>query len=371
MTIAIIEKEKLAEAISAARTAIENTNTIPILANVVLSFHGSQLTATGTNLDLQVESTAPAQIDGQEFKTTVNAAIFSRLIQQYNNGSEVRIEAEGDKEITISSGRNNSTLYTLPVEDFPSLNVAEWDSHFEIAGSVLAKMFESVAPSISNEETRYYLNGPFLHIRDENLIAVATNGHTLCKSIAGFLPDGLDNYEGQIIPSKTVMAFLAASKKHESTWQCSVSHGKIRFDNEKITIVSKVIDGTFPDYSRVIPKDAKTKIKFNASDFSRMIKRVAAVSIEKTKAIALTINEDTIAAEIMQRGEGTSTDAIESKIITGEHGLRIGFNSDYLTVMMDKIESKEAFLHVEDASTPGKITAENSDDFSIIMPMRV
>ncbi|NND17694.1 MAG: DNA polymerase III subunit beta, partial [Silicimonas sp.] len=287
-----IERAALLKAVAQAQSVVERRNTIPILANVLIEAEGDQVSFRATDLDIEVVDQAPAKVE-RAGATTVSAVTFHEIVRKLPDGALVTITDDGAAgRMSVDAGRSNFALATLPREDFPVMASSEYEANFAAPAPVLRRLFDKSKFAISTEETRYYLNGVYLHVADSGgvqvLRCVATDGHRLAR-IDADLPEGAENMPGVIVPRKTVGELRKLLEDDEAKIAVSVSETKIRFATPGITLTSKVIDGTFPDYSRVIPTGNTRRLEVDASDFAQAVDRVATVSSERSRAVKLAL----------------------------------------------------------------------------------
>ena len=290
-----IERAALLKAVAQAQSVVERRNTIPILANVLIEAQDSDVRFRATDLDIEVVDRADAQVE-RAGATTVSAVLLHEIVRKLPDGSLVTLTDDGAKgRLTVEAGRSNFSLATLPKEDFPVMATSEYSSNFSAPAVVLRRLFDKSKFAISTEETRYYLNGVYMHISDSDggkvLRCVATDGHRLAR-IDAELPSGAAEMPGVIVPRKTVGELRKLLDDDEAKIAVSVSETKIRFATPDITLTSKVIDGTFPDYTRVIPQGNTRKLEVDAAEFAKAVDRVATVSSERSRAVKLTLAED-------------------------------------------------------------------------------
>ena len=279
-----IERAALLKAVAQAQSVVERRNTIPILANVLIEAQDSDVRFRATDLDIEVVDRADAQVE-RAGATTVSAVLLHEIVRKLPDGSLVTLTDDGAKgRLTVEAGRSNFSLATLPKEDFPVMATSEYSSNFSAPAVVLRRLFDKSKFAISTEETRYYLNGVYMHISDSDggkvLRCVATDGHRLAR-IDAELPSGAAEMPGVIVPRKTVGELRKLLDDDEAKIAVSVSETKIRFATPDITLTSKVIDGTFPDYTRVIPQGNTRKLEVDAAEFAKAVDRVATVSSER------------------------------------------------------------------------------------------
>jgi DNA polymerase-3 subunit beta len=263
-----IERAVLLKAVSQAQSVVERRNTIPILANVLIEAEGDTVSFRATDLDIEVVDKATAKVE-RPGATTVAAVTLHEIVRKLPDGALVQLTADGATgRLEVQAGRSNFSLATLPKEDFPVMTTSEYSANFAAMAPVLRRLFDKSKFAISTEETRYYLNGVYLHVSEGDdgpvLRCVATDGHRLARVDAP-LPKGADGMPGVIVPRKTVGELRKLLENDETEIAVSVSETKIRFATPAITLTSKVIDGTFPDYSRVIPTGNTRRLEVDAA----------------------------------------------------------------------------------------------------------
>ena len=251
-----IERATLLKALAQAQSVVERRNTIPILANVLIEAESAQVSFRATDLDIEVVDRAPAMVE-RAGSTTVSAVMLHEIVRKLPDGALVNLSEDAAAgRLTITAGRSTFNLATLPKEDFPVMATSEYASNFSAKAAELRRLFDKAKFAISTEETRYYLNGVYMHVSQGEtgkvLRCVATDGHRLAR-IDAPLPEGADGMPGVIVPRKTVGELRKLLDDDDATIAVSVSETKVRFATPAITLTSKVIDGTFPDYTRVIP----------------------------------------------------------------------------------------------------------------------
>lgn len=368
-----IERGELLKALSQAQSVVERRNTIPILANVLIEAAGSDVTFRATDLDIEVVDKAPAQVE-RAGATTVSAVMLHEIVRKLPDGALVTLADDGASgRLTVDAGRSNFSLATLPREDFPVMASSEYESNFSAKAPVLRRLFDKSKFAISTEETRYYLNGVYMHVATgENgqvLRCVATDGHRLAR-IDADLPDGAENMPGVIVPRKTVGELRKLLDDDEATIAVSVSETKVRFATPGITLTSKVIDGTFPDYTRVIPQGNTRKMEVDAAEFAKAVDRVATVSSERSRAVKLVIEDDLLTLSVNAPDSGAAEEQLN--VAYGDERLEIGFNAKYLLEIAGQVDRENAVFMFNSSGDP-TLMREGSDDSAIyvVMPMRV
>lgn len=368
-----IERAALLKAVSQAQSVVERRNTIPILANVLIEAEGSDVSFRATDLDIEVVDKVAAQVE-RAGATTVSATLLHEIVRKLPDGALISLTADtAAGRLTVEAGRSNFSLATLPREDFPVMASSEYTSNFAAPAPVLRRLFDKSKFAISTEETRYYLNGVYLHIADAEggkaLRCVATDGHRLAR-IDAEMPEGASEMPGVIVPRKTVGELRKLLDDDEMEIAVSVSETKIRFATPAITLTSKVIDGTFPDYTRVIPQGNTRKMEVDAADFARAVDRVATVSSERSRAVKLQLDEDRLVLSVNAPDSGAAEE--ELAVAYADERLEIGFNAKYLLEIASQVDRENAVFLFNSSGDP-TLMREGNDTSAVyvVMPMRV
>ncbi|MBZ0123440.1 MAG: DNA polymerase III subunit beta, partial [Roseovarius sp.] len=334
---------------------------------------GDQAQFRATDLDIEVVDKAPAKVE-RAGATTVSAVTLHEIVRKLPEGALVTLVDDGTSgRLTVAAGRSNFALATLPKEDFPVMASAEYDCNFAARAPALRRLFDKSKFAISTEETRYYLNGVYMHVAESDggkvLRCVATDGHRLARVDAD-LPEGAADMPGVIVPRKTVGELRKLLDDDEAQIAVSVSETKVRFATPDITLTSKVIDGTFPDYTRVIPAGNTRKLEVDASDFAHAVDRVATVSSERSRAVKLTLDEDRLVLSVNAPDSGNAEE--ELAVAYGDERLEIGFNAKYLLEIASQIDRENAIFLFNSAGDP-TLVREGNDTSAVyvVMPMRV
>jgi DNA polymerase III subunit beta len=367
-----IERAALLRGLGHVQSVVERRNTIPILSNVLIEAVGDgMLRMMATDLDLQVVETVEARVETPG-ATTVSAHLLFEIARKLPEGSEVSLEA-ADGEMLVRAGRYQSKLKTLPQDDFPKIAEGELPTQFELEARELAAIIDKTRFAISTEETRYYLNGIFLHISDDDggcLRAAATDGHRLARyTIAR--PAGADAMPDVIVPRKCVAEIRKLLDENaDSRVQVELSASKIRFTLGNAILTSKLIDGTFPDYSRVIPTANDKLLKVDPKSFGQGVDRVATIASDKTRAVKMAVDADRVTLSVTSPENGTAAEEISADYAAAP--IEVGFNARYLKDIIDQIDGDSVEMHMADAASPTLIR-ENGDSKAlyVLMPMRV
>ncbi len=368
-----VERATLLKAVGQAQSVVERRNTIPILANVLIEAEGDTVSFRATDLDIEVVDKANAQVE-RAGATTVSATTLHEIVRKLPDGALVSLTDDGATgRLTVEAGRSNFSLATLPKEDFPVMASSEYESNFSAPAPVLRRLFDKSKFAISTEETRYYLNGVYMHVSDAEggkvLRCVATDGHRLAR-IDADLPPEASNMPGVIVPRKTVAELRKLLDDDEMQIAVSVSETKVRFATPDITLTSKVIDGTFPDYTRVIPQGNTRKLEVDAAEFAKAVDRVATVSSERSRAVKLALEEDKLTLSVNAPDSGAAEE--ELAVAYGDERLEIGFNAKYLLEIAGQVDRENAVFMFNSAGDP-TLMREGNDQSAIyvVMPMRV
>jgi DNA polymerase-3 subunit beta len=368
-----IERGTLLKAVAQAQSVVERRNTIPILANVLIEAEGDRVKFRATDLDIEIVDKAPAQVE-RAGATTVSAVLLHEIVRKLPDGALVSIsEDSASRRLTVQAGRSNFNLATLPREDFPVMASSEYASNFSAPAPVLRRLFDKSKFAISTEETRYYLNGVYMHVSEADggkvLRCVATDGHRLAR-IDAELPEGAGDMPGVIVPRKTVGELRKLLDDDDMKVAVSVSETKVRFATPDITLTSKVIDGTFPDYTRVIPQGNTKRLEVDAAEFAQAVDRVATVSSERSRAVKLALDEDRLVLSVNAPDSGVAEE--ELAVAYGDERLEIGFNAKYLLEIASQVDRENAVFFFNSSGDP-TLMREGNDTTAVyvVMPMRV
>jgi DNA polymerase-3 subunit beta len=368
-----IERATLLKALAQAQSVVERRNTIPILANVLIEAEGDQASLRATDLDIEVVDRCPAMVE-RAGATTVSAVMLHDIVRKLPEGALVTLTADASAgRLAVEAARSHFKLATLPREDFPVMATSEYASNFSARAPVLRRLFDKAKFAISTEETRYYLNGVYMHVATAAegpvLRCVATDGHRLAQ-IDADLPAGAQGMPGVIVPRKTVAELRKLLDDDEAVIAVSVSETKVRFATPEVTLTSKVIDGTFPDYTRVIPVNNSKKLEVDAAEFAKAVDRVATVSSERSRAVKLALDEDRLVLSVNSPDTGAAEE--ELAVAYGDEPLEIGFNAKYLLEIAAQVDRENAVFLFNSAGEP-TLMREGNDTSAIyvVMPMRV
>lgn len=368
---ASIDVGALRAAMSTAIGAVERRNTIPILANVALMFEPGALVVRSTNLDMQVDRRVPADVKAS-WAITVPAHVLKAVVDKLPP-DQVVLLSHADGKLTVGCGRSRINLSTLPIADFPSISTGDWDAEFEMAGGELVALIGHCKGAVSSEEARYYLNGIFVQRSEASLIFVGTDGHRLSKAERpapnGSEPLGLDGAlsEGVILPRALLP--LAEMLGQEARVSVALSGNRVKLDAGESTVVSKLVDGQFPDWRRVVPAH-EVVARIDPKALSEAVSRVAAVSTDKTRGVRFDLADDLATLTVVCPETGMASE--EVPISYGGGLLTVGFNAAYLQALLPRFLADEIEVLVGDGREATLWRAsEGASDIHVVMPMRV
>jgi DNA polymerase-3 subunit beta len=366
-----IERGAFLKALNHIQSVVERRNTIPILSNVMIEAAKGRLKLTATDLDMEIVETLAADVL-RNGAATAPAHMLYDIVRKLPEGAQVQAElltSEGGR-LAVSAGSIRFELACLPKEDFPQMTAGALPFRFRLATGDLKKLIGRTRFAISTEETRFYLNGIYLHAHKEGkreMRAVATDGHRLAR-FQMELPEGAGDMPGIIVPRKTVVELARLLDDIEGTIEVSLSDTKIQFATDGIELTSKLIDGTFPDYQRVIPTGNDKVLTLDAREFAQAVDRVSTISADKTRAVKLGIARDKLTLTVINPDSGTATEDVGASYSASP--LEIGFNARYLLDITGQIEGKEVRFQLSDAGSPTLIE-DATPARCVLMPMRV
>ncbi|MGY6246237.1 DNA polymerase III subunit beta [Bosea thiooxidans] len=362
----------LAPALASLSRVVERRNTIPILSNILLRAEGDRLTLRATDLDIQADTSLPCEV-AEAGAITLPAHTLSDIVRKLPAEASITIEGSGDKPFTLRSGRSRFTLQGLPESDFPDITAGEFEARFALTNKTLAQIVEETGFAISTDETRYYLNGIYLHVTDGQdgpaLCAVATDGHRLSR-LQVLAPEGSAGMPGVIVPRKTVTELARVAKEAEGDVTIELSPTKIRVTAGATTLTSKLVDGTFPDYQRVIPKGNDKLATVEAGAFRQAVDRVSTISSERGRAVKLALAEGALSLTVSNPDSGSATEEIAPDY-AGEP-IEIGFNHRYLLDVLGILGGDTVQMKLAEPGAPAIFQRREGDSLLVVlMPMRV
>ncbi len=368
-----IERAILLKALGHVQAVVERRNTIPILSNVLISASGGSVRLTATDLDMEIVEAAEAEVE-REGPVTAPAHTLHEIARKLPEGSQVTLELDdGDPRLLLSAGRSRFQLPVLSAGDFPVMPTEDLALDFTAPASEIARLIDKTRFAVSTEETRYYLNGIHLHAADQDgrrtLRAVATDGHRLALAETD-LPDGAQDMAAVIVPRKPIDQLRRLLEGLDDDISISVSEGKIRFRLGASVLTSKLIDGAFPDYERVIPRSNSKVMRVECAPFAQAVDRVATVSQEKSRSVKLSLASGQVTLMVNNPESGTASEALAADY--GADEMTIGFNARYLLDVANLIKGDSAIFELADSGSPTRVTDSGDADVEyVLMPLRV
>jgi DNA polymerase-3 subunit beta len=368
-----IERGLLLKVLTHIQGVVERRNTIPILANVRFDASDGQLSLNATDLDIDIVETVTAEVLSPGTFTAPAHTLYD-IVRKLTDGSQVELDCTGDdSQLVLSASRSNFKLSCLPTEDFPIISAGELPNNFSLAAMDLRGLIDRTRFAISTEETRYYLNGIYLHVIESDgksiLRSVATDGHRLA-SVDVPMPTGAEGMPGVIVPRKAVLEIRKLIDEIDDTISVGLSDTKIKFSFGGTVLTSKLIDGTFPDYDRVIPEKNDKVLEVETELFAQAVDRVSAISTEKSRAVKLNISKGNLVLSASSADNDTANEALQ--VDYDESEIEIGFNSRYLLDIAHQIGGDRVRFTLADSASPTLV--QDLDDKGavyVLMPMRV
>lgn len=370
-----VDRATLLKALAHIQSVAEKRNTIPILANVLIDVSNGRLNLTATDMEIAIVEDIPADIHTPG-AVTAPAAVLYEIVRKLPDGVEVELSHPGgDAQLDLRAGRYTTRLNALPVDDFPSMVAGDLPHQFRLNGGVLKSLIDRSRFAISTEETRYYLNGIYLHVAEGEtgglLRAVATDGHRLAR-VETEVPAGASGMPGVIVPRKTVGEIRKLLDEAPEEVDVSVSDTRIQFVAGSITLTSKLIDGTFPEYERVIPKNNTRTLRVGKKDFSDAVGRVAAISQERSRPVKMTLSRDLLILSATSSDQGTAKEELDDTRVTFDgDDMEIGFQARYLNDITDQVAKSVEFVFADSAAPTIVRDVDSPSALYVLMPMRV
>ena len=368
-----LPRAELDRALSQLARVVERRNTIPILSNIRLALADGVLTMTASDLDIEARTELPAPNAAGADETTMPAARLAEIVRKIDD-DQVRLSwVPGGHGATLTGGRARFQLQTLPATDFPNLDAGDMTHEFTLPAKALARLVDDTSFAMSTEETRYYLNGIYLHVAagEDGLVlrAVATDGHRLSRSDTP-APQGAAGMLGVIVPRKSVGEIARLARDAEGDARVALSATKIAVTIGATRYLSKLIDGAFPDYARGIPTNNDKSATLDREAFAAAAARVATISSERGRAVKLEFTDSRLRLSVKSPDAGEAADEIDADYESGS--LEIGFNASYLADVLTHLGGENVCIDLADAGSPTIFRpAVASARLVVLMPMRV
>ena len=367
-----VEKNIIFKSLAHVQSIVEKKNTLPILSNILIEAKENHLVLSATDMDISITDKLNCNIV-EMGSTTVSAHTLYDIIRKLPDTSEIEIISNDGKIMTLRAGKSKFSLGCLPKEDFPIIEIGDLENELNIDSQNFLQLIDKTRFAISNEETRYFLNGIYFHMKkidQSNILSlVATDGHRLAKFDFDFEKSDLD-IPGVIIPKKTVNELYKLLSNYDGSIKINLNSNKMVFFVGDSILITKLIDGNFPDYKRVIPKDNNNILKINRQDFSSAVDRVSTITNDKAPVIKFKLLNNLMNMSSVNVESGTATE----DIITNYSGdeIEIGFNSKYMLEMVNNLEDDQIILSFKDSASPVIAIEESNPELTyVLMPMRV
>lgn len=367
-----IDRAALLRSLNHVQSVVERRNTIPILSNVLMKAEDGVLSLATTDMEIEINESVAANVESPG-TTTTPAHTLHDIVRKLPDDSDVTLALNPEgTQMTVTAGRSNFKLSCLPTADFPEIGTGELPTSFGLPAADLRALIDRTRFAMSTEETRYYLNGIYLHEQEKEgvkvLRAVATDGHRLAQFEMP-LPEGAEGMPGVIVPRKAVGELRKLCDDAADTINITLSESKVRFAFDHIVLTSKLIDGTFPDYQRVIPQNNDKIVEVDAKLLTSAVDRVSTISDGKSRAVKVSLQGKQMTLSASSAESGSATEQVE---VAGDTDIEIGFNAKYLLDITSQIEGEGCRLTLADATSP-TIIQDNSDSSAlyVLMPLRV
>ena len=370
-----IDRSALLIALQHIHSVVERRNTIPILSNVLIEAKEDGVYLTSTDMDITViEKVDLGESEVTQLGTTTTSAqMLYDIVRKLPDNIKVEFLSEKNDRLGIKASSSSFALNCLPSEDFPSIAQEDFKHSFNIDALDLVRLIDKSSFAMSLEETRYYLNGIYLHaIKEDNvekMRTVATDGHRLSRVDIN-LPQGAEGIPGVIIPRKTILEIRKILEDHTGNVSLSISETKIKLSFNNVVLTSKLLDGTFPDYSRVIPEHNDKLVTISNQSISEAVDRVSTVSTDKTRAIKININKGSVVISATNPDKGSASEHLDVDYNGDE--VEIGFNSKYVLDVTRQIKGNEILIKLSDSVSPTLVyDKDDKEVLYVLMPMRV
>ena len=367
-----ISQTKFFKTLSHLQGIVDKKNTLPILANILIEAKDNQLVLSSTDMDISIIEKIECKIL-ENGSTTINSQILYDIVRKIRDNNEIEIISNNGKLLTLRSDGSRFSLACLPKEDYPIIENNNSGVDIIINSKILFKLIDKTKFAISNEETRYFLNGLYFNVTNENnkniVTLVGTDGHRLAK-FSHEIDEKVNQMSGVIIPKKTIYELSKLLSEIDDDIKISLSPNKIIFIINDIIFISKLIDGSFPDYKRVIPDDNKSILKINRNNLLSAVDRVSTISNEKSPVIKFKLLQNILNLNTINNESSTASEDLNIDYDGAD--IEIGFNSKYIMDIVNNLEDDEISIFFKDNSSP-IIAQENSNTnlVYVLMPMRV
>ena len=368
----IVKRDILLKSLNFVQGVVEKKNTLPILSNVLLQLKNNKLSIVATDLDIIFYDEISEVKITEEGSTTTSAAVLYDILRKISSNSELNFNLKSENKLNLKSENVDFNLLCLPTDNFPTFADEFESQEIPLNNSRFLKILNKTRISISSDDTRHYLNGVFLHLTEAHgrnfLTGVATDSHRLSSSSLEI--DNNTNFNPLILPRKTVFQLCSLLSETSDQLSMQVSDNKIKFILGNVKLISKVIDGKFPDYKKVVPTTNDKTLMVSSKDFISSIERVASVSLDRKEGVKLVINKDNIQLSVNSANSGEGNEKIKADF--SSENLNISFNSKYLIDIASEVEDKNLKINLKDSVSPVLIEdMSDKNSYYVIMPMKI
>jgi len=368
----IVKRDILLKSLNFVQGVVEKKNTLPILSNVLLQLKDKKLSIVATDLDIVFHDEISDVKILKEGSTTTSAAILYDILRKISSNSDLNFDLKSENKLSLKSDNSDFNLLCLPTDNFPTFT-DEFDSaEISLNNNKFLKLLNKTKIAISNDDTRHYLNGIFLHLNEAHgrnfLTGVATDSHRLSSS--SLEVENAENFSSLILPRKTVFQLCSLLTESSEKLYMQTSENKIKFKLGNVKLISKVIDGKFPDYKKVVPTNNEKSLVLSSKDFISSIERVTSVSLDRKEGVKLDINKDNVQLSVNSANSGDGNETIKANYQS--QAIKISFNSKYLIDIASEIEDKNIKMNLKDSVSPVLIEdASDKNSYYVIMPMKI
>ena len=365
-----VNQQDIQKSLSYCQGVIEKRSTLPILSNILLEINSGNLIITATDLDLIfIHKISNVEIL-EEGKTTTTSSIMYDIIRKFSSGSKINFSSPNENKLQLESEKSIFNLNCISASEFPLMDENFNQNEFSIKSKDLLKLLNKCKFSVSNDETRHYLSGIFFHQTQSDdkvfLTAAATDSHRM--SISKIRLENKIDFEPIILPKKTIFQLCYLLEDYEGDVKVSNIKSKIKFQLHNSILISKLIDGKFPNYMQVIPKENQKKLQVNLKSFLNSVDRVASVSLDKKDGVKFSLTKDTLNLSVNNTNSG---DGKESLGVKFDHDLDISFNSRYLIDVASQLDGDDIEIYLKDTGSPALIRdPADFDSIYVVMPMK-
>ena len=368
----IVKRDILLKSLNYVQGVVEKKNTLPILSNVLLQLKNKKLSIVATDLDIVFYDEINEIKVTTEGSTTTSASILYDILRKISSNSELVFDLKTDNKLSLKSENSDFNLLCLPTDNFPTFTDEFEGQEISINNNKFLKLLNKTKIAISNDDTRHYLNGIFLHLTEAHgrnfLTGVATDSHRLSSSSLEI--ENADNFSPLILPRKTVFQLCSLLTESNESLTMQTSENKIKFTLGNLKLISKVIDGKFPDYKKVVPANNEKSLVVSSKDFINSVERVTSVSLDGKEGVKLAINKENIQLSVNSANSGEGNEIIKANFNSKD--LNISFNSKYLIDIASEVEDKNLKMNLKDSVSPVLIEdASDKNSYYVIMPMKI